>query len=115
MADFHKGKLLNYSHKARDKVLVNWPHYELSFEGGGRTSGGPVFDNLGCIFGIYCVDGLGSSYAGQALDLLPLRVPFWPGSTLEDEPYLAQLIESGHVASRNRVCTDGDKYEVIAN
>ena len=115
VADFHDGEILNYSEIARDRVVVNWPHFELSFEGGGRTSGGPIFDNIGCIFGIYCVDGLGSSYAGRVLDLLPLRVPFWPGSTLENEPYLAQLIESGHVFSRNRVRTAGDNYKVFAN
>ena len=114
VADFHNGVILNYSPRARDKVLVNWPHFELSFEGGGRTSGGPVFDDSGSVVGIYCVDGLGSSYAARVLDLLPLRVPFWPGSTLEDEPYLAQLIESGHVACRTRVRTNGEKYVVLA-
>lgn len=115
VADFHSGELISYSDTARDSVMITWPHYEMSIEGGGRTSGGPVFDESGKVIGVYSADGAGRSYACPVSDLLPLRVPYWPGSTEDDEPYLAQLIENSYIASVQTVVTKGDNYEVIAS
>ena len=115
VANFHTGELIGYSETARDSVMITWPHYEMSIEGGGRTSGSPIFDDAGKVIGVYSVDGAGRSYACRAKDLLPLRVPYWPGSTEEDEPYLAQLIEDGSIASVQMVVTSGDEYRILSH
>jgi len=114
VAEFLNGTISQYSATPRDRVMISWPYIEMDFEGGGRTSGGPVFGDAGRVIGIYSADGLGSSYACPAVELLSLRVPMWPTNPSGTEPSVAQLVESGHVKSVNRVQISGEDWQLFA-
>jgi hypothetical protein len=98
VAGFYKGEMVDHSDKARDRNLVAWPHFTTSISLKGGSSGGPVFDESGRVFGINCVGGLpGISYMARVRELLSLSVPEWPGAPDLQDFSVQDLAKAGHI------------------
>jgi hypothetical protein len=98
VANYYPGEMLAHSDIARDRNLVAWPHFMTSISLKGGSSGGPVFDDLGRVFGINCVGGIeGISYMARVCELLSLTVPEFPGALDGQEFTVLDLVRRGQI------------------
>jgi hypothetical protein len=96
VATYYHGEFVRSSDLPRDANLVSWPYFETTLSTRGGTSGGPVFDARGRVFGVNCVGGItGLSHAGRIADILGLRLPKGPG---ESSSTVLELAHQGAIA-----------------
>jgi len=106
VASYYSGEMLAHSDQPRDSCMVTWPHFTTSIDLKGGTSGGPVFDEQGHIFGINCIGGIENlSYMARATELLSLNVPEFPG---ECDPTVLELVQAGHILFDSIVASPGN-------
>jgi hypothetical protein len=90
--------MLAHSESRRDSNLVSWPHFVTSVNLKGGSSGGPVFDEYGRVFGINCVGGIeGLSYMARVCELLTLSVPEFPAGMDQRDFTVADLARTGQI------------------
>ncbi len=52
--EFYEGHVLQYFPEGRDRILMPWPCFRTNIHLHGGSSGGPVFDAFGNVFGVNC-------------------------------------------------------------
>lgn len=70
--EFFRGKVAAVFPEGRDRVMLPWPCFQLTLHMHPGSSGGPVFDERGYVFGVNCASGephTDTSYA-TSVDML---------------------------------------------
>ena len=102
--DYYSGEFVCQFPNGRDRGLLPHPCFQTSIMSHGGSSGGPVFDSQGRVFGINCTGMAGEQIAHSSrvheLLELPLR------GTLGAEESIEQTFTIGELARKGQVVFD---------
>lgn len=100
-ARYTSGKVIEIYHDGRDKVMMPGPCFAVECAAFGGMSGGPVFDERGCLIGIVSTSYEGENPIAYVSSLWPaLRLqtfPVWPAQRPFPAVSLVELSKTGMV------------------
>lgn len=99
---FYDGNIVTFFPNGRDRVMMPMPCYETTMVIHGGASGGPVFANSGCVFGVNSTgfDGTDTSFVSRVDEIFDLTIDgivMTPGDAARAVPVM-QIARAGHIS-----------------